>query len=156
MPKTEINETLFQNALERLVHSKFRSSFHLSQKLKQYAAEKGETLLKQHAVNFIQTRLAPEIIPNDGAQTPLKGHPVFIAQHACGCCCRGCLEKWYHIPKGRELSPKEQENVVMLLLQWIARDMQDFVPSAPKSAKTAKKSSQKQKKPPPKTLDLFD
>ena len=35
----------------------------------------------------------------DGKQTPMKNHPVFIAQHATATCCRGCLEKWHHIPK---------------------------------------------------------
>ena len=25
---------------------------------------------------------------------------MFIAQHACACCCRGCLNKWYRVPQG--------------------------------------------------------
>ncbi|MCD8076620.1 MAG: DUF4186 domain-containing protein [Lachnospiraceae bacterium] len=48
----------------------------------------------------------------------------FIAQHATGCCCRGCLEKWHRIPKGIELTGKQQEYVVNVLMAWIERQMQ--------------------------------
>ena len=59
----------------------------------------------------------------DGKQTPMRGHPVFIAQHACACCCRGCLHKWYHVPVGRELTENEQERIVKLLMTWIERQL---------------------------------
>ena len=65
--------------------------------------------------------LAPAVIPNDGRQTPMRGHPVFIAQHATACCCRKCLEKWHRIPAGRELSAAEQRYVVAVLMAWIGR-----------------------------------
>ena len=39
-------------------------------------------MIRQHAQDFIAKREAPAFIPNDGKQTPMKGHPVFIAQHA--------------------------------------------------------------------------
>ena len=55
--------------------------------------------------------------------TPMRGHPVFIAQHACACCCRGCLHKWYHVPVGRELTENEQERIVKLLMAWIERQL---------------------------------
>ena len=48
-------------------------------------------------------------------------HPVFIGQHAAGTCCRGCLEKWHGIPKGRPLSEDEQNHVVDVLMQLISR-----------------------------------
>lgn len=54
--------------------------------------------IRSHASDFVRTRLAPAQIPNDGKQTPMRGHPVFLAQHATGCCCRGCLYKWHRIP----------------------------------------------------------
>ena len=109
-----MNEVLY-----KLSKSKFRSSFKLNNKLKEYAKEKGYNKIKEHAYDFINTRLKPEYIPNDGKQTPMKGHPVFIAQHACACCCRGCLEKWHHIPKGRKLTDKEVDYIVSLLMTWI-------------------------------------
>ena len=101
--------------LYKLSLSKFRSSFHLSKKLKDYVNEKGMDTIKSHAYDFIDKRLRPSFIPNDGKQTPMKGHPIFIAQHACGCCCRGCLEKWHHIPKGRELTNNEVNYIVSIL-----------------------------------------
>ena len=76
---------------ERLSKSAFRSRFHLSKKDKEYIAEKGLATIRKHAEDFVAKRLAPAVIPNDGKQTPMRGHPVFIAQHATGCCCRGCF-----------------------------------------------------------------
>ena len=112
----------------RLSQSKFRSSFRLKEKDKKYAAEKGRDKIQDHAKDFIHMRLAPAVIPNDGKQTPMKGHPVFLAQHACACCCRGCLEKWHYIPKGRELTGEEQEYVVDVLMTWIDQQMEGYEP----------------------------
>jgi hypothetical protein len=49
---------------------------------------------------------------NDGKQTPFKGHPVFIAQHATATCCRGCLAKWHGIRKGEALDPTASTHVI--------------------------------------------
>ena len=90
--------------LDKLQKSRFRSSFKLKEKEKLYVKEKGLETIKEHAYDFINKRLAPSFILNDGKQTPMKGHPVFIAQHATATCCRNCLYKWYKIPKNRQLS----------------------------------------------------
>ena len=108
---------------DRLAQSKFRRGFYLKEKDKAYAADKGREKIEKHAQDFIRMRLAPAVIPNDGKQTPMKGHPVFLAQHACACCCRGCLHKWYHVPVGRELTENEQERIVKLLMAWIERQL---------------------------------
>ena len=112
-------------ALDKLQKSKFRASFHLTKKEKEYVREKGMETLKKHALDFISKRLAPAEPENDGRQTPMRGHPVFKAQHACACCCRGCLEKWYRVPQGRPRSQDEQERIVRLLMVWIERQMKD-------------------------------
>lgn len=108
---------------ERLAKSTFRSRFHLTQKDKQYIAAKGMATIRKHAADFVAKRLAPAVIPNDGKQTPMRGHPVFLAQHATGCCCRGCFQKWHHIPPGRLLTEKEQQYAVAVLMAWIKRQM---------------------------------
>lgn len=104
---------------ERLSKSTFRSRFHLSKKDNEYIAEKGLATIRKHAEDFVAKRLAPAVIPNDGKQTPMRGHPVFIAQHATGCCCRGCFFKWHHIPAGRQLTGEEQQYAVAVLMAWI-------------------------------------
>lgn len=81
--------------------------------------EKGMDVIRSHAVDFVQKSLAPAVIPNDGKQTPMRGHPVFKAQHATVCCCRGCLYKWHHIPAGVELTEEQQGYVVNVLMEWI-------------------------------------
>lgn len=112
----------YKDVLDNLSKSKFRSSFHLRKYMINYIDEKGFKKIKEHAYDFITKRLAPKDIPNDGKQTPMKGHPVFIAQHACACCCRGCLEKWHKIPKGRDLTEKEINYIVNLLMLWIKKE----------------------------------
>ena len=108
---------------KRLSQSKFRSSFTLKANDRHYVLEKGMDTVRSHATDFIRDRLAPAEPKNDGKQTPMRGHPVFIAQHATGTCCRSCLEKWHHIPKGRELTETEQEYIVNVIMEWISREM---------------------------------
>ena len=91
---------MYDDLFQRLAKSKFRSKFHLRDKEKSYILEKGLDTIKSHAKDFISKRIAPAQIPNDGKQTPMRGHPVFIAQHATATCCRGCIEKWHKILKG--------------------------------------------------------
>lgn len=107
----------------RLSHSPFRSRFHLSKKDKEYIASKGLDTIRKHAIDFVAKRLAPAYIPNDGKQTPMRGHPVFLAQHATGCCCRGCFYKWHHISAGRALTKDEQAYAVAVLMAWIEKQI---------------------------------
>ena len=110
-------------ALAKLSRSPFRARFHLGVKERQYIADKGIEVIERHAADFVAQRLAPAYPPNDGKQTPLRGHPVFIAQHACGCCCRGCLEKWYKVPRGVALTADQQRRIVALLMAWIEGEL---------------------------------
>ncbi len=113
--------TDLDNLFQKLARSKFRSKFRLNYDDQLFAEMKGPEVLRQHAHDLIIKRLAPEEPLKDGKQTPVKGHPVFVAQHATGCCCRGCLLKWHDIPKHRELSDEEVEYIVRVLLEWIAK-----------------------------------
>ena len=111
-----------ENAFRRLAKSKFRSRFHLSADDRQYIAEKGMETIRRHCEDFIRTRLALATPPNDGRQTPMRGHPVFLAQHACACCCRGCMEKWWKVPKGTPIPPARQSRIVDFLMAWIEKE----------------------------------
>lgn len=122
MELNQIQKEYLKKKLNQLSHSKFRSSFHLRKYMISYIDEKGWETIEKHAYDFIYKNLFSKDISNDGKQTPMKGHPVFLAQHACGCCCRGCLEKWHHIPKNRDLSEKEVRYLVALLMEWIHED----------------------------------
>lgn len=108
-------------ALNKLEHSKFRSSFHLTKKEREYLKEKGMDVMESHARDFVRTKLSAADPVNDGKQTPMKGHPVFKAMHATACCCRGCMNKWYKVPLHQELSEVQQEKIVHLLMAWIKR-----------------------------------
>ena len=112
-----------ENLWRRLSQSKFRSSLLLKSNDRYYVSDKGMDTIHSHARDFVQKRLVPAHPPNDGKQTPMRGHPVFVAQHATATCCRGCLEKWHHIPRGREMTEREQEYVVNIIMEWIDRQM---------------------------------
>lgn len=107
-----------------LSKSPFRSRFHLQGKELDYLQSKGLPTILDHAADFVTRRLAPADLPNDGKQTPFRGHPVFVAQHATACCCRGCLEKWHRLPKGRALTEAEQAYIVKILEQWLGTEME--------------------------------
>lgn len=111
------------NIFDKLAKSNFRSKFKLRQKEKDYITQKGIDVIRSHACDFISKRLAPKDIPNDGKQTPMKGHPVFIAQHATATCCRGCINKWHKIPKDVELTQEQQDYIVGLIMEWIKRQI---------------------------------
>jgi len=102
-----------------LKKSAFRRSFQLRGKDLDYLQDKGLPLVMLHAEDFISKRLALASISNDGKQTPFRGHPVFVAQHATACCCRGCLAKWHHIEPGRELSREEMAYILAVLQHWL-------------------------------------
>ena len=102
-----------------LAKSPFRCSFELRAEDLAYLQQKGLSEVLDHAEDFIGKRLAPAVIANDGKQTPMRGHPVFVAQHATACCCRGCLQKWHKIPQGRELTLAEQAYIVVVIEKWL-------------------------------------
>ncbi|UCG56821.1 MAG: DUF4186 domain-containing protein [Phycisphaerales bacterium] len=102
-----------------LGRSRFRSRFRLAGKEAEYLEAKGLPVILDHARDFVMNRLAESNPPNDGKQTPMKNHPVFVAQHATGTCCRKCLEKWHRIPWGRPLSEREIDYVVSVLRRWL-------------------------------------
>ncbi len=106
---------------EKLSKSKFRSSFKLKQKDIDYINQKGLETIERHARDFITKRISPAFIPNDGKQTPMRGHPVFIAQHATASCCRKCIKKWHKFPLGTALSSRQQDYLVELIMTWIKK-----------------------------------
>ena len=111
--------------LDELFHllsrSRFRARFRLGMKERAYLEAKGPETIMQHARDFITQRLAPAAPVNDGKQTPMRNHPVFIAQHATATCCRGCLEKWHYIPKHTQLSEPQIVYVLQVIKNWLVR-----------------------------------
>lgn len=112
-----------EKTMERLAYSTFRSKFVLSDKDRAYARSKGKTTIDRHACELLRSRVGAANPVKDGKQTPWRGHPVFTAQHATATCCRGCIEKWHHIPRGRELTDEEIRRLADLIMAWIERDL---------------------------------
>ena len=111
--------------LDGLSKTKFRGSFHLNEKMKSYVKEKGIAKIENDAFEIIKKRLAIANLLNDGRQTPMKQvHPVFIAQHATGTCCRGCLERIHHIKKENELNNDAVKYIVKVIKMWILREIE--------------------------------
>ena len=113
-----------EHLFDRLSRSHFRSRFALGTREYDYLVSKGCETILAHADDFVEQRLAPAIPKNDGKQTPMKGHPVFIAQHATATCCRGCLAKWHGIEKGKPLDGKQVQYVVDVIRVWLERELE--------------------------------
>jgi exodeoxyribonuclease V alpha subunit len=110
----------WQKLKSRLARSAFRSKFRLQPSDVAYIESRGLDTIRLHAIDFVTRRLAPAQPRNDGKQTPMRGHPVFIAQHATATCCRGCLEKWHAVKQGHQLSDTEIEYVASMIMRWIS------------------------------------
>lgn len=110
--------------LEKLSQSAFRSKFKLKQKDIDYINQKGLDTIKKHAQDFIAKRVASAFVSNDGKQTPMRGHPVFIAQHATATCCRKCINKWHKFPIGTQLTQQQQDYIVELIMKWIKKQLE--------------------------------
>jgi hypothetical protein len=104
-----------------LAQSKFRSRFRLGAKETSYLNEKTLAVVLEHGRRFIIERLADARPKNDGRQTPMRGHPIFVAQHATATCCRGCLAKWHRIPPGEPLTPEQIDYIIAVLARWLSQ-----------------------------------
>ena len=120
-----MNEKI-KDVLDRLSKSKFRSAFHLKDKDMLYIKDKGVDKIREHAYDFISKRIVDTSNVTDGKQTPMKGHPVFIAQHATGTCCRRCLEKWHHISKNKNMTDDDIKYVVDIIMSWIEKEYNNY------------------------------
>ena len=109
--------------LRALARQPFRARFHRRGRDAAMVELRGMDVVRRHAGELLAERLAPAAPRKDGKQTPYRGHPVFVAQHATATCCRSCLERWHGIPKGRALTPEEQAYAIDVICRWIATDL---------------------------------
>lgn len=114
--------------LDRIGQHHFRARFKLYGRDRAVVELRGIATVRKHAEALIDARLAPAQPRNDGKQTPYRGHPVFVAQHATATCCRTCLSRWHGIPAGHELEPAERDYVVEAICRWIIRQ---YAPKLP-------------------------
>lgn len=141
-----------QEILAELKKSKFRARFSLKKRDFDYINKIGLEKLKAHTLDFIHQRLADTSKITDGKQTPMHGHPVFIAQHATATCCRECLQKWHHIDKQHYLTQQEIDYIASVILTWIENQLKLFDKQQPTTqtvptTRARKKVTQ---------LDMFD
>jgi hypothetical protein len=108
---------------ERLARSSFRRSVRLNVKDRAYLDSRGLAAVLAHARDFIDQRLGAAEPANDGKQTPYRGHPVFVAQHATATCCRGCLAKWHGIAKGRALEEADKARILAVIERWLEQQL---------------------------------
>ncbi len=126
-------DTVFQ----ALSSSTFRQRFRLGPKERAYLSAHSPDEIALHARRIIDERLAPAQPKNDGKQTPMRGHPVFIAQHATATCCRGCLAKWHGIPCGSPLTSDEQDHAVAAIMRWLVAQPETATAFSDKQLKLA-------------------
>jgi hypothetical protein len=110
--------------IERIGKHPFRARFHLRGRDRATAVLRGPSAIRAHAHDLIAQRLAPAEPRNDGKQTPYRGHPVFVAQHATATCCRTCLQRNHGIAKGADLTAEQHGYVVDVICRWIERELE--------------------------------
>lgn len=120
---TDLTPQAASRRMEVIARHPFRAKFHLRGRDRVAAESSSPSTMRLHARDLIGKRLAPAEPYKDGRQTPYRGHPVFVAQHATATCCRTCLERWHQIPGGRELSRDERGYVVDVICGWIEREV---------------------------------
>ena len=86
--------------VHRIGQHHFHAKFRLRSRDRAVVDLRGITTIRRHAEELIEHRLVPAQPRNDGRQTPYRGHPVFVAQHATATCCRSGLACWHDIPPG--------------------------------------------------------
>lgn len=123
----------------RLQGSAFRRQFKLNAEERDYLVSHGIPRILEHAAKLIAERLAPAHPHNDGKQTPYRGHPVFVAQHATATCCRGCMEQWHGIRQGQALSPGQQAYIQQVLAYWL--QIQQALPEPPRRKPRLKRTA---------------
>ena len=111
---------------ESLNRSHFRNRFQLSLNEKNYLQQKSMRVVLAHAQALLEARIAPANPPNDGKQTPMLGHPVFVAQHATASCCRGCLAKWHGIERGSALNDSQIKYLIRVIERWLKAEMSEY------------------------------
>jgi Domain of unknown function (DUF4186) len=111
------------STLQTLARHPFRAKFHLRGRDAATVQLRGMEVIREHAAELLARRVAAAEPAKDGKQTPYRGHPVFVAQHATATCCRTCLQRWHGIPKGRELTADEQAYAVDVICRWIESDL---------------------------------
>ena len=109
--------------IDNIGKQRFRARFHLRGRDRATAILRGPSAIRAHARDLIAQRLAPAFPRNDGKQTPYRGHPVFVAQHATATCCRSCLLENHGIEPGVELTVAQQEHVVDVICRWIELEL---------------------------------
>ncbi|GAA2184081.1 hypothetical protein GCM10009785_30520 [Brooklawnia cerclae] len=137
--------------LDRLATSSFRSRFHLTSRDRDYARARGREVIAQHAAELLKGRVGAAEPANDGKQTPYRGHPVFIAQHATATCCRGCIARWHHIPAGTALTEDQLRRLVDVVMAWIERELvaDPGRPAANRTRRAGADGQTSQREPPP-------
>jgi hypothetical protein len=118
------SDTDWATLKQKLAEDGRLEKFELGEPEQEYVTSRGMDILRLHATDFVNKRLAPANPKNDGRQTPTKGHPVFIAQHACGCNDRDALEEFFGYEKGRELTEEEVSTIVDAILSWIGEHLE--------------------------------
>lgn len=107
--------------LEQLSRDRFRQKFELRGKELAHLQTWGIEKIMKDARELLTRRVASAEPKNDGRQTPWRNHPVFVAQHATATCCRGCIARWHGIPKGRELTAEELDQLLTVLRAWLSQ-----------------------------------
>lgn len=117
--KYKISNGEWSKLLEKVAESDYRAEIDLGPEDMDYVNSRGFDMMVRHAHDFVERRLGPARPRNEGKQTPLKGHPLFLAQHATGADSRAALSEYHGIAEGKKLSRQQMDYVTDVVLRWL-------------------------------------
>ncbi len=117
--KYKISDSDWRKLLEKVAKCDYRAEIDLGAEDIEYINSRGFDMMIKHAQDFVERRLGPARPRNEGKQTPLKGHPLFLAQHATGSDSRRALSEYHGIAEGKELSRQQIDYVTDVVLRWL-------------------------------------
>ncbi|WP_372655987.1 DUF4186 family protein [Halobacteriovorax sp.] len=111
----------FTDIFRRLGCSKVCCKFKLKDEQWEYLAKRGFDTILLEGRSLIVKIFNEDSLSHSCKVAPVQTHPIYIALHATGTCCRSSLEKWHKIPKSKELKEKDIFYILLVVKEWIIR-----------------------------------
>ncbi|OUR96731.1 hypothetical protein A9Q84_10345 [Halobacteriovorax marinus] len=109
------------DTFKRLKRSSVCSKFVLKDHEWDYLANRGLDAILLEGRTLLIKRFSQVDKSHSCKNEPLRHHPIFVALHGTGACCRRSLSKWHGIPKDIELKEKDIFFILLILKEWFIR-----------------------------------
>jgi hypothetical protein len=118
----DLESIYFKDVFKRLKKSSICNKFTLKEHEWNYLANRGLDAVLLEGRSIIIHRFSEDDSNHNCKNSPLRHHPVLVALHATGCCCRSSLFKWHGVDKEMELREKDIFYILLIIKEWFVRE----------------------------------